>query len=357
MTKEAFNPWSSKSIKNYEAAFDEFGLKKIDNKLKLDHHLFRRNIIIAHRDFDKVFNRIKNKKPFIQMTGIASSGKLHFGHKSIIDMFTFFSKFQNSRNYFAISDIDAYCSREKFKSFEETKEYAIENLANVLALGVKKKYVYVQSKKESKYYSFIFELSKKITRKSFEATYGHIDLGKIQASLIQYGDILHPQLKDYEGKMPSLTGIALDQDPHAKITRDIARKFKLELPSFIYLLHQSGLKDSKMSASKPETAIFLDDSNIEIKKKIQHAFTGGRDTVEEQKRLGGDPEICKIHEFLLFHHLKDKFVKEIYDRCRSGNLLCGECKQLCTDFIIDFLEKHREKVKKNRKIAEKIINN
>lgn len=350
--EKGFDPWSSKSIENYESAFEEFGLSRFSKKL--DHYFFDRNIIIAHRDFDKVYGRIKSKKPFIQMTGIATSGRLHFGHKVDVDLFVFFSKFKNSRNYFALSDIDAYCSREKIKTMQEAKNYAINNLAHILALGVSLKDIYAQSKKEPRYYEFAFEISKKITKNMFEATYGHIDLGKIQASLLQYADILHPQLKEYEGKMPSITGIGLDQDPHTRLTRDMARKFNLELPSFIYFLHQSGLQQgTKMSSSQPETAIFLDDTITDAVKKIKNAFTGGLPSAEEQRRKGGNPDICKVHEFLRFHHPDTKFVSEIYNRCRKGNILCGECKQVCADFISEFLKKHQEKVKKNIKIAEK----
>lgn len=356
--KENVDPWGSKLLRNYEDAFDQFGLSKFNNSLKLDYYLFKRNIIIAHRDFNKVFNRIKDGKPFIQMTGIASSGKLHFGHKIDIDLFVFLSKLKNSKNYFSIADIDAYCSREKFNSLEETKKFAIENIAHALALGVPKEAIYLQSKKESRYYNFSYELAKKITKNTFEATYGHVDLGKIQAGLLQYTDILHTQLKEYEGKMPSITGIGLDQDPHAKITRDLARKFKLELPSFIYFAHQGGLQQGKkMSSSEPDTAIFLDDSDEEIKKKIANTFTGGRNTLKEQTEKGGKPEICKIYEFQRFHNSNDKEIEEIYKRCKSGNLLCGECKQLCLDFILDFIEKHRKNLKKSKEIAEKLVSN
>ncbi|MBU0962431.1 MAG: tryptophan--tRNA ligase [Nanoarchaeota archaeon] len=351
--EKRFDPWSS-NIQNYESAFDEFGLSKFNDNLKLNHYFFERNIIIAHRDFDKVYKKIKEKKPFVQMTGIATSGKLHLGHKIDIDLFVFFSKFKNSKNYFALSDIDAYCSREKIKSMEEAKKYAVNNLAHILALGVPLKAIYAQSKKEPRYYEFIFEISKKITKNMFEAVYGHLDLGKIEASLLQYADILHPQLKEYEGKMPSLTGIGLDQDSHARMTRDLARKFNLELSSFIYFLHQSGLRQgSKMSSSMPETAIYLDDSQQEIKKKIQHAFTGGLTSAEEQRKKGGNPDICKVHEILKFHNPDTKFVKEIYERCRKGNILCGECKQICSDFVSDMLKKHQEKVKKFIPIANK----
>lgn len=353
------DPWSSKGFANYEHVFKEFGLSEFPENWRnaLKHRLFERNMVIAHRGFEKVMKRIEQKKPFINMTGIASSGRFHLGHKVDIDLFLFF-KSLGAHNYFAIADIDGYTSRQSIKTMEDAKKIAADNLAHALAFGLNEKDVYVQSQRDARYYEFAFELSKKITRNMFEAVYGHVDLGKISAAVLQYADILHPQLKEYSGKMPSVTGIGLDQDPHARLTRDIAKRlpYDLEMPSFIYFKHQSGLMEgSKMSSSKPETAIFLDDSEKDVKKKIQNAFTGGRETIEKQRKLGGRPEICKVCEILRFHYPDTKEVERIMNECRQGKRLCGETKQFTIDFLTKFLKEHQHKVKKNRKKAEKIV--
>ena len=358
MTK-IIDPWSSIEIKDYEHVFKEFGVDRFpDNyKKKLKHRFFERNIIVAHREFGKVMQRIEAKKPFINMTGIATSGPLHFGHKVDIDLFVFF-KSLGAKNYFSVSDIDAYVSRPKIKTIKDAKEIAVNNLANILALDLDEKDLYPQSRKEQRYYEFAFELSKKITEKTYQAIYGHTDLGKISAVLLQIADILHPQLKEYEGKMPSITGIGLEQDPHAKITRDVARRlpYDIEMPSFIYFQHQSGLKQGKkMSSSEPDTAIFLDDKPEEVKRKISKSFTGGRDTIEEQKEKGGNPNVCKIYELYKFHHSDSKFVENTYKQCKAGNLMCGDDKKTCIKFINEFLDKHQKKVKEKLPIAKKII--
>jgi tryptophanyl-tRNA synthetase len=353
------DPWGSAEIKDYKHVFKKFGLKEFPNKYKLKHRFFERGIMIAHRDFDKIFSRIKNKKPFINMTGIATSGKLHLGHKVDIDLFKFF-KSAGGRNYFGICDIDGYVSRpdKTVSSLKKAKENAVNNLAHVLALGLSKKDVYIQSKKNQRYYEFTFELSKKITENMFRAVYGHLDLGKVSANLLQYADILHGQLEEYEGKMPSITGIGIEQDPHAKLCRDLVRKlqYNLELPSFIYFTHQSGLqKGKKMSSSEPDTAIFLDDSSEEVKRKINKAYSGGRDSVEEHRRLGGIPEKDKAFEILLYHHPNSDFVQNIYNEYKSGELLSGELKMICKDFLIKFLKKHQSKMKRKIKVAEKMM--
>lgn len=351
------NPWSSAEITDYEHIFKEFGIEKFPERYNLEHRFFERGIVVAHRDFGKVFERIKPKKPFINITGIATSGSLHFGHKVDIDLFVLF-KSLGAKNYFAISDIDAYVSRQKLTSLKEAKEIAVNNLAHALALGLDEGDCYIQSRKDNRYYEFTFEISKKITEKTYQAIYGHTDLGKIQAVLLQIADIIHPQLKEYEGKMPSITGIGLEQDPHAKITRDVAKRlnYDIEVPSFIYFKHQSGLqKGKKMSSSEPDTAIFLDDSPENVKKKIGRSFTGGRDTVDEQKEKGGNPDICKIYEFYRFHHPDPGFVENTYKQCKQGKLMCGEDKQICINFLNDFLKKHQEEAKERLPLARKMV--
>jgi len=358
--KERIDPWSSKGIENYEHVFKKFGMTEFPNpwKKKLNHIFFERNLIIAHRGFDKVMQCIEEKKPFVNMTGIASSGTFHLGHKVDIDLFRFFKKC-GAHNYFAIADIDGYASREKIKTMKDAKKIAVDNLAHALALGLEEKDIYVQSTQPAHYFEFVFELSKKITRNMFEAVYGHVDLGKISAAILQYADIIHPQLPQFSGKMPTVTGIGLDQDPHARLTRDIARRlhYDIEMPGFIYFKHQSGLTEgSKMSSSEPQTAIFLSDSEKDVKKKIGNAFTGGRESVELQRKHGGNPDVCKVCEILRFHYPDTKEVEKIMQECRAGKRLCGETKQFTAEFLNKFLKEHQAKAKKNRKKAERIVN-
>lgn len=354
---QAVNPWSSKEVE-YERVFKEFGLKPFPEKWKkkLNHYLVER-MVVAHRDFDKVMKCIEEGKPFINMTGVASSGKLHLGHKAVIDIFMLF-KSLGAKNYFCIADIEGYTSRQQTKTMEQAKEIAVNNLAHALAFGLSKKDVYVQSNYDPRYYTFTFEISKKITRNMFEATYGHVDLGKVSAALLQYADILHAQLPEFEGKMPSITPIGLDQDPHARLTRDVVKRlpYEMEMPSFIYFKHQSGLLEgSKMSSSVPESAIFLDDTPEQIRKKVNNAFTGGRETASLQRKLGGKPEICKVCEILRFHYPNSEEVLKIMEECRKGKRLCGETKQFTIEFLTRFLKKHQKKAKKKEKLARKIV--
>ena len=356
MEEKNIDPWGSKELKIDDKLIKEFGLKKFTFKeIPSKHYLFERGIILAHRDFEQISDAINHKKQFIQLTGIASSGPLHLGHKLDIDVYLLFRSL-GAKSFFVVSDIDAYVSRpdSKVPSLYKSKENAVELIAHLLALGIPKEEIYIQGRKEARYYEFAFEISKKITENEFKAVYGHLNIGKIASNLLQYSDILHFQLPEYYGPTPTITGIGFEQDPHARLCRDLARKlpYNFKLPSFVYFSHQSGLQEGKkMSSSEPNTAIFLSDSKSEIRNKINKAFSGGRDSVEEHRKLGGVPEKDKAYEILFYHHPDSDFVKQIYEKYKSGELLSGELKKICIDFLNDLLVKHQDKVEKNKKIA------
>lgn len=56
-----------------------------------------------------------------------------------------------------------------------------------------------------------------------------------------------------------------------------------------------------MSSSDPTTAIFLNDTANQIKKKInKHAFSGGQVDVETHRKLGANLEIDIAYNYLTF---------------------------------------------------------
>jgi tryptophanyl-tRNA synthetase len=150
--------------------------------------------------------------------------------------------------------------------------------------------------------------------------------------------------------VPCLIPAAIDQDPYWRISRDVAPKLGYPKPAQIHSKFLPGLgKGGKMSASMPETAVFTTDSLEVAERKIMNAFTGGRATIEEQRRLGANPDICSVYyyEYYLFMD-DDKEIEELRRNCLSGNILCGECKQILAERVKRYLKEHqirREKAK------------
>lgn len=98
-----------------------------------------------------------------------------------------------------------------------------------------------------------------------------------------------------------------------------------------------------MSSSDENATIFTNDTPKQVKKKVGRAFTGGRVSVEEQRELGGNPDVCAVYKYnYCMFEPDDAKMADIAERCRSGKILCGECKKELTDKINAFLEGHRE---------------
>jgi tryptophanyl-tRNA synthetase len=114
-------------------------------------------------------------------------------------------------------------------------------------------------------------------------------------------------------------------------------------PASIYHRFMTGLTGGKMSSSKPESHIALTEDPKEAGKKIMRAITGGRQSLAEQKKLGGEPDKCSIYEFLVFHLSQDdKELLELDAECRSGRRMCGTCKKDVAERIERFLREHQQ---------------
>ena len=106
----------------------------------------------------------------------------------------------------------------------------------------------------------------------------------------------------------------------------------LMAPSSTYHHFAVGMTGDKMSSSQPKTTLFLRDDIATVEKKIKRAFSGGQPTVEEHRRLGGNPDIDVAYQYMMyFFEEDDAYLSEINAAFRAGTLLAGEMKQLCIE--------------------------
>ena len=107
----------------------------------------------------------------------------------------------------------------------------------------------------------------------------------------------------------------------------------------------TGLTGGKMSSSVPASHISLLDDPQEGYEKVSAATTGGRETAEKQRELGGRADECPVYE--LYAYLlagdDDEFATEVYEECVGGERLCGGCKEQAAELMAEFLEEHQEK--------------
>ena len=353
MVKDKLDPWGSDAVKDYSRLREEFGIDSVQPLIsrfkKLSPHLSR-GIDFGQRDLARILDAIDNNKPYAVMSGIKPSGDFHLGTKMTADDMVYFQSLSKKATvYYAIADVETWC--DNGIPFNESAKTALKNVADILALGLdpERAVIYFQSE-EIRVMRLSSTFSRGVTNNMLKAIYGERQIGLYMASLVQAGDILMPQLPEFGGPKPVLVPVGADQDPHLRLTRDLASRYHDEFgfipPSSIYHRLMLGLSgDEKMSKREETSLLTLDDPPAKASRKVLSAFTGGRDTVEEQRRLGGRPEVCPVYDLYRFHFARDdEHVGRVFNECTKGVRLCGECKQEAASLVKNFLEnQHRQR--------------
>ena len=357
MKREFIDPWSSSMPEDYRKVAKRFGLEKFDvGDFPNPNVLMRRGFVFAGRDLKRISDCIKQRKSFYTLTGIMpTSDKVHFGTKSIIDLMVYFQK-HGAETYVLVADLEAAATRGI--DLKEAKKTAIEiYIPCYIALGldIRKTKFYFQSEKDD-VRNLAFELSNKASLNEYKAIYGNAEPSRIMSSILQVADILHPQIKK---KMPGIIPVGIDQDPHIRLSRDIAsraKKFDFFLPSSINVKFLPSLSgDLKMSKSEANS-LYLLDSDEEIKRKVSKALTGGQKTAKEQEEKGGNPEKDMLFELFRQHLITDdREIKKREEDYREGKILDSENKEFAAKLLIKFMHDFNKKYKKAKKKVEKIF--
>jgi|TARA_B100001540_G_scaffold311791_1_gene331798 tryptophanyl-tRNA synthetase len=448
------DPWSSSQSTDYQRIIDQFGLESINlDNLPNPSMLHRRKIVFAHRDLDVIMRAKSKGNSFGVLTGLMPSGRMHLGHKMVIDQVRWFQEL-GADVTIAVADLEAHATRGL--SLEKCRKNALEEyISNYAAMGLdpEKTKIYFQSNRPI-VQRIGFTLGKKTNLSEMEAIYGfngETNLAHIQAPLVQVGDIVHPMLDEYGGLRPIVVPVGIDQDPHIRLTRGLTSKsnwfnlkygkngginislsvqdensslmginsdgklnrsvrenlfseistnlssigfsdliknpkhgtlgipsatvadyddvksvlLKLERkmgglgllqPASTYHKFAVGMTGDKMSSSKPNTTIFLTDDLKAIKKKIKSAFSGGKNTIEEHRLHGGNPDIDVAYQYLMyFFEEEDEALRELNEGYRSGKILAGEMKQICIDRATEWMKEHQELKQQNSHLVDNYL--
>ncbi len=363
MTEEEFivTPWEVEGHVDYNKLMVLFGTEPIDGQLlkrfeRLTgsiHPMLRRSVFFSHRDLNWLLDRYVAGEKFVLYTGRGPSGHTHLGHLMPWIFTRYLQDAFDVDLYFQMTDDEKFLQKDAL-SLKETRYFSYDNALDVIALGVnpKKTKIFTNTDYAKTLYPLALEVAKRVTFSAARAVFGFdnsTNIGMIFFTSMQSAPVFLPSV--IEGrKVPVLIPCAIDQDPHFRVTRDVAAKMGYYKPALIHSrFFPSLLGLDKMSASKPETSIFTTDTPQEARRKIANAFTGGRTTVQEQKLLGGVPDICAVYRssFYLFEE-DDTRARKLRDECLRGERICGLCKQELADKVVMFLERHqaeREKAK------------
>lgn len=364
-------PWEVRGKVDYDKVIKEFGISKLDKKLlerikkhtKELHFMLRRGIFFAHRDLNWLLDEYEKGNEFFMYTGRGPSGPIHIGH---LGTWLFTKWLQDKFNvelWFQFTDDEKFLFKEE--SYEEIQRWTYENMLDVIALGFnpRRTRFLIDTKHASLIYPEAIKFAKKITYSTVKAAFGFNDsnnIGQIFYTSVQAVPAIIPSVLNKKN-IPCLIPLAVDQDPHFRVARDVYPKLGYYKPAIIhgtFLPPLSGVSGKMDSGGKKDSvAILTIDSTKEVERKIvRYAFSGGQATVKEHRGEGGNPEVDVSFQYLrMMFEPDDSKLKQIYNSYVSGKLLTNELKWILIEKINKFLKKHQDEREKARKKVDKFI--
>ena len=357
-------PWHVEGDIDYDKLIEKFGTEKISPELREkiksltneDHFMLRRGIFFSHREMNRILEDYEKGIEFFLYTGRGPSGHTHIGHL-VPWMFAKWLQDKFDVNlYFQLTDDEKFYSKTDL-TLEETSKYAYENALDFIALGFnpEKTKIIINTKNIQTLYPIAAQVAKKINFSNTKATFGFTNETNI-------GMIFYTSLQSapcFIEDKPVLIPLGVDQDPHFRLTRDIAQKIGKQKPALIHNIMIPALTGpgGKMSASEEKGTIYTTDTPDVVKKKInKFAFSGGQPDIEQHRKLGGNPDIDVSYQYLrIFFEPDDDKLKKIYEDYKSGKLLSGELKAILIEKINEFLKTHQEKREKAKQQIEQFL--
>lgn len=345
---------------DYAKLIDQFGSQAITPALieKFEritghkaHPWIKRGIFFSHRDLDFILDTHAAGKRFYLYTGRGpSSEALHLGHL-IPFMFT-----KWLQDVFDCVLVIQMTDDEKFLwkdlELEECHRLGFENAKDIIACGfnITKTFIFSDLDYIGKMYPNIVKIQKAVTYNQVKGIFGFDDsanIGKHAFPAVQAAPSFptsFPHIFGDDTTIPCLIPCAIDQDPYFRMTRDVAHKLGFLKPALLHSKFFPALQgpNSKMSASLDSSAIFVTDKPAIIKKKVMtYAFSGGRETAEEHRKLGGDCDQDIPYQWLTFFQHDDDELERVRAAYSSGQMLSGEIKMELVKVITPLVEAHQ----------------
>lgn len=359
---------------DYDKLIVQFGTRRVDAELlerfekltgRKPHPLLRRGMFFSHREFDKILDRYEQGKPFFLYTGRGpSSDSMHLGHMIPFLFTKWLQDVFDVPLVVQLTDDEKFLFKHELKA-EQTLQFSRSNAKDIIAVGFDVKKTFIFSDFEyvgGPFYRNVVKISRQISYNQSKATFGFNDsdnIGKIHFCAVQAAPSFSnsfPHIFGEVSNIPCLIPCAIDQDPYFRLTRDVAQKLKYPKPSLIHSRFFPALQgpQTKMSASDATSSIFMTDTSNQIKNKInKHGFSGGRETEEEHRKLGGDTDVDVAYQYLSFFLDDDEELAKIGEDYRTGRLLTGQLKARCIQMLQEFVKVFQER---KAKITDEDVN-
>ena len=305
------------------------------------------------------------------LTGLRPTGNLHLGH--LFGAGQNYIKLQDDYNfYLEIADVQALT--DNFNNPEKVRKNVTEITIDLLSIGLDPEKVnfFIQSKipeiaELTVFYSnrvTVARLERNPTVKTEIAQ--KKELFGNDGESITYGFLGYPvsQAADITAFDGEVVPVGEDQLPLLEQCREIVRKFNsiygetLKEPKAILseTKRVKGLDGNEKMGKSLGNAIFLNDNDETIKKKVMSAIT---DPAKIKKDDKANPDICMVY---YYHKLvnKQENNEKICTECKKGARGCVQCKKELIEAMNEFLNPIRQKRKyyeDHPEIVKEILDN
>ncbi|KAL0297417.1 UNVERIFIED_CONTAM: Tryptophan--tRNA ligase, cytoplasmic [Sesamum radiatum] len=358
-------PWEVAAEKggkiDYDKLIDKFGCQRLDQSLvdrvahltgRPPHVFLRRGVFFAHRDFNDVLDAYERGEKFYLYTGRGpSSEALHLGH---LVPFMFTKYLQDAFKVPLVIQLtdDEKCMWKNL-TVEESQRLARENAKDIIACGFDVSRTFIFSDFDyvgGSFYKNMVKIAKCVTYNKVVGIFGFSGedhIGKVSFPPVQAAPSFpssFPHLFSGKDSLRCLIPCAIDQDPYFRMTRDVAPRIGYHKPALIESSFFPALQGEtgKMSASDPNSAIYVTDSAKDIKNKVnRYAFSGGQDSIENHRKYGANLEVDIPIKYLGFFLEDDAELEHIRTEYGAGRMLTGEVKKRLIEVLTELVERHR----------------
>ena len=290
------------------------------------------------------------------LTGLRPTGNLHLGH--LFGAGQNYIKLQDDYNfYLEIADVQALT--DNFNNPEKVRKNVTEITIDLLSIGLDPEKVnfFIQSKipeiaELTVFYSNLVTVARLERNPTVKTEIAQKkELFGNDGESITYGFLGYPvsQAADITAFDGEVVPVGEDQLPLLEQCREIVRKFNsiygetLKEPKAILseTKRVKGLDGNEKMGKSLGNAIFLNDNDETIKKKVMSAIT---DPAKIKKDDKANPDICMVY---YYHKLvnKQENNEKICTECKKGARGCVQCKKELIEAMNEFLNPIRQKRK------------
>ena len=303
------------------------------------------------------------EKKKVMLTGDRPTGKLHIGHyfgslKKRVEL----QESGEYEMYILVADVQALT--DNFNNPEKVRNNVREVVKDYLSIGIDptKTTIYIQSlvpecAELTQYYSNLVTIARLERNPTVKTEIAQKK--ELFGESVTYGFIGYPvsQAADITAFEGEVVPVGEDQEPLIEQCREIVRKFNsiygetLVEPQIMLSKEKriKGLDGNEKMGKSLGNAIYLSDSDEEIRRKVMGALT---DPARIKKDDLGHPDVCMV---AYYHNLFSKNeAKAICEECKAGTRGCVACKKQLIENIIKELDPIRERRKYYEKRPEEL---